>query len=170
MFCGQGTLSLRPCNSLVVSHDLKRFSHFTQERFILCFPQGENRRMMSRMIFITLIVIWCLSGNAAWCGQDYHRLTPHVLPVVKPVPAAIGPFEISNADSSSRIRLQFAGQLRMLFESKDQGSGKERTERSLMEARRLRLILDRVLDETSPLLQASPKYRPPFSRTNGLLL
>lgn len=111
------------------------------------------------MIFITLIVTWCLSGNAACYGQNYQQhsdsggFTPYILPVVKPVPAAIGPFEISSADSSSRIRLQFAGQLRMLFESNDRGSGEQRDERLLMEARRIRLTL------TGSLLKPAFSYK-----------
>jgi hypothetical protein len=55
--------------------------------------------------------------------------------------ASIGPFEISNADSSSKIRLQFAGQLWMFFESLDKGSGSDRTHELFMKARRIRLTL-----------------------------
>lgn len=63
------------------------------------------------------------------------------------VRASIGPFELSNADSSSTIRLQFAGQLRTVFESRDREPGKTRSEKSLMEARRIRLILSGTVSQ-----------------------
>jgi len=64
-----------------------------------------------------IICLFCL--NTAWPG--------------------IGPFEISDKDSSTQLRFQFAGQLRTQYESKDAGSGKERTEKFFTEARRVRL-------------------------------
>jgi hypothetical protein len=54
--------------------------------------------------------------------------------------APIGPFEIRNPDSTSRIRLQFAGQLRARFESHDGGAGSDRTEKLSAEARRIRVM------------------------------
>ena len=56
-------------------------------------------------------------------------------------PASVGPFELVSADSTSRLRLQFVGQLRMGYDSKDNGSGKARTKETGMEARRIRLTL-----------------------------
>ncbi|MBU1320388.1 MAG: OprO/OprP family phosphate-selective porin [candidate division Zixibacteria bacterium] len=55
--------------------------------------------------------------------------------------ASIGPFEISNADSSSKIRLQFVGQLRTILESRDQGANRDRQNTGRTEARRVRLVL-----------------------------
>jgi hypothetical protein len=55
--------------------------------------------------------------------------------------STIGPFELSSADSSSRIRFQFATQLRMFFESDDQGPSNRRAEKLVMEARRIRPTL-----------------------------
>ncbi len=53
----------------------------------------------------------------------------------------IGPFEVSNRDSTAQIQLQFAGQLRTQYESKDNGEGKERSNKLFTEARRIRLTL-----------------------------
>ena len=54
---------------------------------------------------------------------------------------SIEPFELSSADSRRRIRFQSASQLRMFFESRDGSSGEQRTEKLVMEARRIRLTL-----------------------------
>lgn len=54
---------------------------------------------------------------------------------------SIGPFEIADPDSTTKIRLQFAGQLRAQFESRDAGRDRERTDKFFAEARRIRLIL-----------------------------
>lgn len=59
-----------------------------------------------------------------------------------PQPACkIGPFEISNDDGTSRLRFQFAGQLRLQLQSPDGGPGKARNNTLTAEARRIRLIL-----------------------------
>ncbi len=55
--------------------------------------------------------------------------------------ASMGPFEIVDADSSSKIQFQFAGQLWLMFESLDKGSTGERTQDLYMKARRIRLTL-----------------------------
>lgn len=57
------------------------------------------------------------------------------------IQSSLGPFEIYNADSTSSIRLQFAGQLRLAFNSQDNGSNNSRTNELLMSARRIRLTL-----------------------------
>ncbi|MFH2050601.1 MAG: porin, partial [bacterium] len=55
--------------------------------------------------------------------------------------SSLGPFEIYNADSTSSIRFQFAGQLRLTFDSRDNGSTVDRTNELSMNARRIRLSL-----------------------------
>ncbi|MFH2036627.1 MAG: porin, partial [Candidatus Zixiibacteriota bacterium] len=55
--------------------------------------------------------------------------------------STVGPFEIYNADSTSSIRFQLAGQLRMTLDSRDKGGDADRTNTLFMEARRLRLTL-----------------------------
>ncbi len=55
--------------------------------------------------------------------------------------SGLGPFELTSADSSSSIQLQFVGQLWMWYENFDNGSGKGRTKNLLMKARRIRLSL-----------------------------
>ncbi len=55
--------------------------------------------------------------------------------------SSVGPFEIFSADSSSSIRLQFAGQLRLIFDSRDNAPDTPRTEKLTMQARRIRLTL-----------------------------
>jgi len=51
---------------------------------------------------------------------------------------AVRSFEISSPDSGTVLKLQFAGQLRVDFESLDQGADKCRIEELFMKARRLR--------------------------------
>jgi hypothetical protein len=53
---------------------------------------------------------------------------------------SIGPFALTSADSSSTLTLQFAGQLRSQFQSKDLGEDKDRDDSFLTEARRVRLM------------------------------
>lgn len=56
-------------------------------------------------------------------------------------PASVGPFRLASPDSSSWLRFQFAGQLRVDFESRDQGGEKSRSNDLTMRARRLRPII-----------------------------
>ena len=76
-------------------------------------------RMRQRLVFLVLLLL--LAGFA--CA------------------ATNGPFTIYSPDSSSSLRFQFAGQLRMLYENKDFGPDKDRDDRLYMEARRLRVTL-----------------------------
>jgi len=83
--------------------------------FLVCKGQS-SQSAVSENIFFTE------SGNSA-----YHK--------------AIGPFEISSADGGSKVRLQFAGQLWLYFESRDKGPDVDRTNKLFMKARRIRLTL-----------------------------
>lgn len=88
--------------------------------------------------------VLCALTNACFpsttlCGQQAYKNLRHVH--AAPGYASLGPFELSNPDSSSKIRFQLALQLRALFESRDLGSGASRLKRSHMEARRVRLVL-----------------------------
>ena len=65
----------------------------------------------------------------------------HPVQVTAKVNSSIGPFEIFSADSASSIRLQFAGQLRLIYDSRDNGPDAARTEKLSMQARRIRLTL-----------------------------
>lgn len=82
---------------------------------------------------IVLIGLICLTGPGHAAPTAGMNPAPGKL-------SSIGPFEISNADSTGKIRLQFAGQLRAQCETRDAGPGMERNEKSSTEARRIRLI------------------------------
>jgi hypothetical protein len=57
-----------------------------------------------------------------------------------PAEATLGPFEVMSTDSTTSLRFGFAGQLRMLYESRDLGN--DYVYRDIfMESRRVRLIL-----------------------------
>jgi hypothetical protein len=58
---------------------------------------------------------------------------------------SIGPFELYSPDSSSHIQLQFAGQLRLEFESRDKGENECRTSDLYLKARRIRPMLSASL-------------------------
>ncbi len=89
------------------------------------------RYMMSLII---LVGMFCLA-------DAIHAAPIAAIPPAPQISLSIGPYEITNADSTSQIRLQFAGQLRAQFESRDAGPGKERTEKLSAEARRVRVTL-----------------------------
>jgi len=86
--------------------------------------------------FYVVATICCTNCQAALLKESPSPLAGYQPD--KTTFASIGPFELSNADSSSRIRFQFAGQLRVDFESQDQDADKCRTEELFMKARRLR--------------------------------
>jgi len=56
-------------------------------------------------------------------------------------PSSIGPFELVDAGSNSKIRFQFAGQLWLYYQSLDNGPGNDRSNGLYMKARRIRLSL-----------------------------
>lgn len=89
------------------------------------------RSMLFRMILLGMM---CLAGAA-------RAMPPSLILPAQDKASSIGPFELSNPDSTSTIRLQFAGQMRTQFESRDAGPGTERTEKLTAEARRIRLTL-----------------------------
>lgn len=65
-------------------------------------------------------------------------LTTLVICLCPSLSVAIGPFEITSKDSSTTLRLQFAGQFQTAWESKDKGVGKEDDVALFMRARRIR--------------------------------
>ncbi|MEZ5357737.1 MAG: porin [Candidatus Zixiibacteriota bacterium] len=68
------------------------------------------------------------------------------------VSGTVGPFEISNADSSTTARLQCVGQFQTVYESKDLGPGKESDESIYMKVRRIR----------PTIVVSVPEYRTKF--------
>ncbi len=58
---------------------------------------------------------------------------------------SIGPFELYSSDSSSCVQLQFAGQLRLEFESREQEENECRTSDLYLKARRIRPMLSASL-------------------------
>jgi hypothetical protein len=74
---------------------------------------------------------------------------------------SVGPFEIASKDSTTWLRFQFAGQLRMDFERLDQGKGKDASNSLTTYARRLRPIFSVNLPEQHLLfrlhLSTAPK-------------
>ena len=73
-----------------------------------------------------------LQGRLRFC-KKYLGLEILIITILmislSPSPAtAVGPFEITSADSSFTLRMQFAGQLQTAWESKDKGYGKDRDE------------------------------------------
>jgi len=101
-------------------------------------------------LLIQLLIFACVLG--AIQQSEASQLKPEKRPA-NISQGSIGPFELSSADSSSRIRFQFASQLRMFFESKDKGAGEQRTEKLVMEARRIRLTL------TGSLMKPALSYK-----------
>ena len=93
-----------------------------------------------RFTSIVLAVGFCLGMTSAVLGGGpvSDRLTLSAAALTPKGAASVGPFVVQGPDSTSSLRLQFAGQLRMQFESKDQGSGKERLDQVTMQARRIR--------------------------------
>jgi len=57
------------------------------------------------LCLVLLTGVLCAAGNTHAAPISCVHPTPHLS-------SLIGPFEISNADSTSRIRFLFAGQLR----------------------------------------------------------
>lgn len=86
------------------------------------------------LCLVLLTGVLCAAGNTHAAPISCVHPTPHLS-------SLIGPFEISNADSTSRIRFLFAGQLRAQYESRDAGPGRDRPEKLTAEARRVRLTL-----------------------------
>ena len=86
-----------------------------------------------RLLNVLTAVLLCAGAAHARTGLPSSRQ--------QAARTSVGPFELVSPDSTSRLRLQFVGQLRLGFESKDRGKGKSRTKETYMEARRIRLLL-----------------------------
>lgn len=95
--------------------------------------------MASQFIHLLILATISCIGSAAWPQelpqqhkqQDVLRLSGMR---EKMILRSIGPFELSDADSNSMIQFQFAGQLRTVFKSHDQGPFESRTHEMFMEA------------------------------------
>jgi len=100
----------------------------------------KNRFVQSSILLIILFIYLPLQAKV---GQEFQRQDNRFLDVIQfnKFNSSIGPFEIYNADSTSSIRFQFAGQLRLTFDSHDNGSSEDRTGELFMSARRIRLTL-----------------------------
>ncbi len=92
--------------------------------------------------FCATVAICCTNRGAALPTKSMHFHDGYLAGITEVVNnrtlTSVGPFELYNADTSSQIRFQFAGQLRVDFESRDQGVDMSRTEQLLMKARRIR--------------------------------
>jgi len=95
-----------------------------------------------QLVFV-LIFSLCCSIQATGENQFSHWDKNHVSQdQYNKTQSSLGPFEIYNADSSSSIRLQFAGQLRLTLDNRDNDSNVDRTSELFMNARRIRLTLN----------------------------
>lgn len=92
--------------------------------------------------FLTILFI-CYSVQAK-IGQEFLQQDNRLLDANR-VHSSIGPFEIYSSDSTSSIRFQFAGQLRLTLDSRDKGSNDDRTNELSMRARSIRLTLNGII-------------------------
>lgn len=99
-------------------------------------------KFLSSYSAILLVVIGWIGVGAAY-GQQSNLLSKNE---EKPSSGSLGPFELEGA-GPSKIRFQFAGQLRTDFESREQTPGQDRDEKSLMKARRVRPIMTVTMPE-----------------------
>ncbi len=102
---------------------------------------------LMRFLFMQLTFLMGISCcmATAWSGETPRSTTKHTARQLigedRAESSTIGPFELSGTDGRSRIRFQFASQLRLFFESAEPDSGEHRSESLFMEARRIRLVL-----------------------------
>ena len=94
-------------------------------------------KVRRRFLLVQLLISACISFHV--CAIQHSEASPLRSATASQI--SIGPFELSSADSSSRIRFQFASQLRMFYRSRDEGSEKQRIDMLGMIARRIRLTL-----------------------------
>ena len=128
--------------------------------------------------FLTAISIFCIGTVAAQPPQRHHTLVHSTCPHVPRLSAdedishaqddgsqlrSIAPFEIYSSDSSSHIQLQFAGQLRLEFESREQGENESGTSDLYLKARRIRPML------SASLLKSKLTFRLHLSTAPGSL-
>ncbi|MFH1374898.1 MAG: porin [bacterium] len=89
----------------------------------------------------TILVAGRLSGAVLPMESRASSAVPGELPVVvdrETMPNVVGPFQVFNADSSAVLQLQFVGQLRTDWESKDRERDDDRDNDLSMQARRIR--------------------------------
>jgi hypothetical protein len=98
-------------------------------------------RLVKMILSIALLFI---IGEANSLKAD-QAINDNIIPLYKTktvsASSSIGPFELADKENNSKIKFQFASQLWLYYESRDNGSGKDRTTGLYMKARRIRLTL-----------------------------
>jgi len=98
-------------------------------------------RFGEMILLITLILVFYDANLLEADQTPYNNYTALYEIKETSTPSMFGPFELSGSDGNSKIKFQFAGQLWLYYESRDNGSANDRTNGLYMKARRIRLSL-----------------------------